>query len=467
MVLISAHETPPPPRGGLLPNLVLKAAGWSLMGYVGNYGLRLISSVIMTRLLVPEMFGVMAIAATVQVVSFMLCDVGLRQAIVRSPRGDQQVFLDTAWTLQILRGFVIWIVCSSCAVLIARGAALGWFAPESAYADPQLPSVIVALALSSIILGFQSTKAMSSDRHFNQRQLAIVELVAQSVGVAVSIALGYATLSIWSFVVGSLVSCLMTVVMSQWYLEGPTNRLRMERSSLLELSRFGRWILVSSAMTVLAANGDRLMLANWIDTTTFGVYVIALTFVLMIEGAGARLFGAVGTAAFSKIERERPESLRASYYRMRLPIDVVFIGSAGFLFGAADAIVAVLYDDRYVGAGPILQVLSVSLLLSRFGLVNSVYIAIGKPEYLGILNATKTASLFIMVPLANGLFGFGGALWAIALHALATLPVIFVLNHRHHLNVLWFEVAVLFIWPVGYLAGLAISAIATNFPVLS
>ncbi len=61
----------------------------------------------MARLLMPEIFGVMLIATTVSVVLHLLSDVGLRQNIVQSPRGDDPVFLNTAWTVQILRGVVL------------------------------------------------------------------------------------------------------------------------------------------------------------------------------------------------------------------------------------------------------------------------------------------------------------------------------------------------------------------------
>jgi len=62
----------------------------------------------MTRLLVPEMFGVMAIAMMVMYGLALFSDVGLRQSIVQSRRGGEAVFLNTAWALQIMRGFVIW-----------------------------------------------------------------------------------------------------------------------------------------------------------------------------------------------------------------------------------------------------------------------------------------------------------------------------------------------------------------------
>ena len=268
MVMMSSRDLPatilapaadPEPlasrSSGASRQIVLKAVGWSMAGYVSGYGLRLASSLIMTRLLVPEMFGVMAVATIVQVIASMLCDVGLRQSVIQSRRGDQQVFLNTAWTLQIIRGGVIWSACAICAALLAWGSAIGVFSPSSVYAEPQLPAIIAAMALSSLILGFQSTKSMTSDRHLNQRQLAVVELIAQGVGLAASITAGYLTRSIWSFVFGALVAAFAAVLLSHWYLRGPSNRFRVDHESLIELLSFGRWVLVSSIFTVLAGGG--------------------------------------------------------------------------------------------------------------------------------------------------------------------------------------------------------------------
>lgn len=443
------HET----SGHGFRQRILHAAGWSMAAYIAGYGLRLVASLIMTRLLVPEMFGVMAVATVVQVVTSMLCDVGLRQSVIQSRRGDQQIFLDTAWTLQIIRGVMIWVVCCAFAAAIAWGAAGGFFTHGSVYAAPDLPAIIAVIAFSSAILGFQSTKSMTSDRHLNQRRLAVVELASQAIGLTVAITCGYLTRSIWSFVLSALVAAAVNVALSHWYLPGLRNRLRLERASFVELIGFGRWILISSLFTVLASNGDRMLLAGWTDPTTLGMYVLAFNLVIMIEGGGGRLFWSVATAAFARIAHERPETIKAAYYRSRLPFDAVFVGSAGLLYGGGQAIVDLLYDHRYSAAGDILQILSFGLLLSRFGLVSALFLALGRPQNLGLISGAKTVSLFLAMPLAHHFFGIEGALWAISLHAVATLPIIYVLQGRHHLNNLAFEAAVLPFWLAGYALG--------------
>src|SRR5262249_52416768 len=97
-----------PKNEGQLP-LPLKvrvfwAGSWIVGGHVFALALRLLSSLIMTRLLAPDLFGIMAIATAVHVVVALLADVGLFQSIVQSPRGEDPSFLNTAWTLQVVRG---------------------------------------------------------------------------------------------------------------------------------------------------------------------------------------------------------------------------------------------------------------------------------------------------------------------------------------------------------------------------
>ena len=67
------------------------------------------SNLVMTRLLVPQMFGVMAIATVIMVGLAMFSDLGLRQSIVQSRRGSDPVFLNTAWSVQIVRGLILWL----------------------------------------------------------------------------------------------------------------------------------------------------------------------------------------------------------------------------------------------------------------------------------------------------------------------------------------------------------------------
>lgn len=448
----SDGEERPPVRRGLTAS-ILQAASWSMGGYVASQTLRILSNLILTRLLVPEMFGLMAVATMVQIIIFMLSDIGLRQAVVQSKNGDTRDFLDTAWTLQAIRGFLIWLVCIAVALAFAQVNRLGAFSAGSVYASSELPSIIMAVAFTSVIGGFQSTKLISCARHLDLGRVTAIEMVSQIIGLIVAIVLAWLTRSIWSFVASALISSLALTLLSHTHLPGYSNRFRLEPKATGELLRFGRWIMLSSTFSVFASNGDRVLLAGWISQAALGLYVLAYSLVAILEGAGGRLFTSVALPTLSKVTRERPEMLRRVYYKFRLPFDMFFVGGAGLLYGSAEAVIGILYDDRYGGATIILKILSFGLIISRVTVFSMIYIALDEVRYMSFLNVVKAVSLFLIVPMSYAVFGFTGALWAIALHGITTVPMILYINSRYGLNSLFFEAAILLLWPIGYAAG--------------
>jgi O-antigen/teichoic acid export membrane protein len=436
-----------------LKGRILRAGSWTMVAHFLGQGLRLISSLVMTRLLVPEMFGVMALATMVQVILALLSDIGLRQAIIQSPRGDQPILLNTAWTVQVVRGLVIWLVCVAIAAMIYLTDSLGWLG-TSVYSAPDLPGVLAAASFAAVITGFQSTKLMTANRDLDMKRMTAIELMSQVGGLIVSGLLGWLTRSIWSFVIGALAAAMITTVFSHLSLRGMSNRFTWDKASVRELLGYGRWVLLSSLLFVLAANGDRLLLGAWVDATTLGIYMIALNLATMIEGAGARLFASVAMPALSELAREEPKRLSALYFRMRLPFDLAFIGCAGVLFAMGPFLVHLLYDHRYDSAGHMLQLLSFSLIFARYGLTGSAYLALGEPRYLMWIHAVKVVSIFCLTPVLYSVFGLDGALLAIAFHNAPTLPLVYWFGRKHHLNDLKFEGLVLLIWPLGYAFGL-------------
>ncbi|CDN49620.1 oligosaccharide flippase family protein [Neorhizobium galegae] len=434
-------------------NIIMRAAGWSMMGYVLLQVLRIASSLILTRLLIPEMFGIMAVATMVQVSVSMLSDLGLRPAAIQSRMGDEQSYLDTAWTLQILHGCLIWFTCVLVAIGIGRAAHYGLFPAGSVYTVPELPEIIMALSFCTVIMGLQSTKLISAFRHLDLGRLTVIEVTAQVISLTVAVLLAWKTGSIWAFVVSTYVSCIVTTVLSHVWLPGVNNSFSWEKEAVRDLIRFGRWIMLSSILTVVAASGDRVFLAGWTSPMMLGLYSLAFNLISMLEGAGGRLFSTVAMPALSKVARERPEQLRGMFLKIRLPFDLVFIGSAGAIFSGGKAIIEFLYDDRYLEAAPIIQILSFSLLTTRFGPLSAIYLAVNEPRNQTILNFVRAISIFVSIPVAYYMFGFYGALWAIALYGLPVFAVIFYFNRRHGLHSLPYEVGVLLAWPVGFLAG--------------
>src|SRR5262245_62115529 len=141
-----------------LKQRVLNAGAWTLAGYFLSQAIRLGSNLLMTRLLAPEMFGVMAMAMTVVVGFAMVFDLGLKPNVVQSKRGSDAAFLNTAWVIQICHGAVISIGALCVAAILFLVNRSGFAPQTSVYADPILPYVIAGISITGIIAGFQSTK---------------------------------------------------------------------------------------------------------------------------------------------------------------------------------------------------------------------------------------------------------------------------------------------------------------------
>lgn len=418
--------------------------------------LRLASTLIMTRLLVPEAFGIVALASSVQTIVAMLSDIGISQAVIQSRNGASPVMLNTAWVLQIARGALIFLVCLVLALVLYWLQHTGLIDPKSTYGVAELPYVIAVSALSSVILGFRSTKVILAERSVNYLRVTVIELASQAIGLVFMTVFGLLTRSVWALVAGGLVAAAASVVMSHAMLDGPSNKFAFDGTSARSIIKFGKWIFLASGVFVLASQGDRLMIGAWADASVLGAYWIAYSLATLVEGLSNRIFASVGMAALSERAREAPERLRETFYRFRLPFDaaVLFISGAGFACG--HIVVDILYDDRYAQAGYMVEVLLLMPVVTRLALSGHTYMALGQPRLLVPINVTKVVSLYALVPLAHAHFGLTGAIWAIALHEMPLIPLVLYLNYRLKILDLHFESLILLCWPAGYMIGLGI-----------
>lgn len=418
----------------------------------------------MARLLVPEMFGVMVIATTVAVVLALLSDMGLRQNIIQSKRGDDPAFLNTAWTVQILRGFILFALS-----LLVAGFA--WFAQAinlspagSTYAAPELPLVLAVTGFSAIINGFQSTKLALAFRSFQQNKVVLIELAAQIIGLLVMLGIGYFTGSIWSLVAAGLVAALISTMLGHLWLQGPNNRLQWDGPALKELIAFGRWVLLSSAVGVLAAHGDRIWFGGSMSAAELGIYSIAVLILGAIETGVRKLAAAAALPAFSEVARSGDAvRLRALYYRFRLLIDLALLFACGLLLTLSPLIIGWLYDARYAGAGSMLAILSLSFFTLRFILAHQVWLALGLTKYLAVDNLIRLVSLWTLLPLMLALGGTTYAIWGVALYGLPTVFFILYINRRLGLLDIKRELVVLPILGVGALCGMGFSQVVAWF----
>lgn len=411
----------------------MRAAGWTVLGHGLSQLIRLGSSLILTRLLAPELYGVMAVGYVVMTGLGMFSDIGLTANAIQSRRGDDPRFLNVSWVVQIVRGFIL----AGCAVLVglalAGMAGAGWLPAHSVYADPQVPSLLMVISIYAAVSGFDSTKTWYARRHLALAALTKIELAAQLATTVFQLVWALIAPSIWTLAGGWIFGGVLKMVLTHAALSGPPNRLEWDRGVFKEIMDFGKWTVLSSAFSFLLTSGDKLLLGALLDSGSMGSYSIAFLLIGALQVAILKVVGFAVLPALSEVYRSKPENMQATIYRIRRPLDMVCLTCAGALLVLGPTVVEVLYDDRYAAAGWMLAALSMILVAIRLDVFDQALIAMGRVKLLSLLNAIRLVALYTVVPTGYQLHGVRGAVYAVAACALINALVVLAMQGRMHL----------------------------------
>lgn len=416
---MTAAQTPVPPQGPMAR--ALRGSAVAALGMAASQGLRLAANLILARLLFPEAFGLMALVTVVLVGLQMVSDTGIGPSIARSPRGDDRAFLDTAWTIQILRG-----------VLLA-GAAVALAGPLARfYAAPDLAELLPVAALSLVIAGFNPTRIETATRHLMLGRVTALDLAAQAVGIAAMVAIALATGSVWALVAGAVVQAVAKLALMSALLPGPANRPAWDRAAAGELLVFGRWILLSSLCGFALGQGDRLILGAYLSLEGLGIYNIGW-FLASFPGM---LATAVAGKVLIPLYRDDPAGAKeANAPRLRRLRRAMTAGLLALLAGLALAgvpLVGLLYDARYAAAGAVVVLAACAQMPAMVGIsYDQAALAAGDSRgfFLSLLARAlmQTGAFWAGAELA----GLTGALAGMALAGLAGHATVVWIARRH------------------------------------
>jgi len=352
------------------------------------------SNIILTRLLMPEAFGLMSLVWVFITGLEMLSDVGVGPAIIRSERGDDPRLLDTAWTVQVVRGFLLFGLASLVAWPAARF-----------YHQPSLFPLLVVAGLGIVVRGFTPTRIHALNRKVLLGRIMLIELFCHLTTVSVMIVGAWLTRSVWALLFGALAGDALHVALGYWMLPGHSHRLRMDRECFGEIVHVGRWIVVSTGLTFAVGYLDRLVLGRLLTVRDLGVYSIALQIVLAVLGVGRAVSGRVFFPMLSETLRQSPELLYRRLRQARLAWIVPTALGLLVLCLGGNRLVHVIYKRDYYDAGWMLSVLAAG---SVAGVVNQAGGAIWAP--LGEFRTNVVVMLVqIAISLAAMLGGYAAA----------------------------------------------------------
>ncbi|TVQ30297.1 MAG: polysaccharide biosynthesis protein [Phycisphaeraceae bacterium] len=394
-----------------LKHRAIRGSVWTISGYGISQLLRLGSNLVLTRLLFPEAFGLMAIVMVVITGLAMFSDVGTGPAIVRDKRGDDPAFLNTAWTIQTIRGFVLFLTACALAAPVSH-----------IYGEDALLSLIPVVAITALIAGFNSTAIKTAHRHMWVGRVTFMELIGQIAGTTVMIAWAVMHPSIWALVAGGIVGCATNLVLSHVMLPGVRNKFAWERSAAKTLFNFGKWIFFSSVLFFIAKQGDRMLLGNFVDMAMLGIYAIALSLSEPFIALNMQLARKIVYPALSKIYREDSSRIRGVYYRSRIAMDAIFLPTLGALAAIGPLVVGILYDERYIAAGVMLQVLALRAAVNCLAEpAEQCIVAMGRPRWVTLSHVLRTSAVLIGIPIGWSIGEIQGVLWGLVITELLVL----------------------------------------------
>ena len=386
---------------------------FELGAFIASYGLRFINSTVLRSILVPAAFGIMDFVTGVGVGMIMLTDVGIRQAIIRSPRGDEQVFLDTAWTMQVVRGIALWVLS------IALAYPAVWITDE-----PILLYLLPVASLTTLLQGLTSTAESTLRRQMSLGRITAIDLGTQLAALATTITWALIDASVWALVAGGIVSGVLHMIASHYlaFTLGYRNRVRWDREVRREIFEFGKWITGSSALFFAGMWSDRLMLVAFVGATTAGVYATALLISETVVGAAQRVLGGVFYSLFAQVSHDGVDRLRSVYYRTRLRVDALSMGATGVLLAVGPWLIRVLFDERYTDAGWMLRLLALrAATLCVVSPGDVCLTSLGLSRYGFYQNLARAIWVLGGVPIGYSVGGTEGVVWVAALSGFPSL----------------------------------------------
>ena len=439
-----------------LKKLVLRGAFWTIFGYGASQIIRFASNLVLTRLLFPEFFGIMALVNIFIAGLILFSDVGIGINIVQNKQGDEPQFLNTAWTIQVVRGFGLWLFC----LALAHPVAL-------LYNEPQLNWLIPIAGLGTVISGFSSTALYTLERHMAVQRLTILEICAQVIQTIVMLAWAAFNSSIWALIGGSLIGAAVKMIWSYQLIPGQSNRFEWDKEAAREIFSLGRWIFLSTALMFLAEQIDRLLLGKMFSLELLGIYTVAL----MLSDVPRQITVALGMrvvmpAAAKLLDLPRSE-LRAKALHNRRYLLLALTGVMILLISFGDIATHILYDRRYAAAAWMLPILALGIWPRLLCATSEpVLSAMGKVQYMTFGNVCRLVFTVTGILIGFALLGNLGAIIAVALNDLFYYCVVSYGLHREGVGCLKQDAIMtgLLLLGIGAIVAIRLS-LGINFPI--
>jgi len=353
--------------GDTLSQKVVKGGFWVFFLRIVNRGFSLIRLIILARILSPSDFGLMGIALLTMSTLETFSQTGFQAALIQK-KEDIKSYLNSAWTVLILRGFILFIIL----YFIAPYAAIFFKAPE---AKP----IIRVIGFSILFRAFINIGVIYFQKELEFSKQFIYQFSGTLADFIVAISAVLILRNVWALVFGSLAGNMVRCFMS--YLIHPYRpHLSKDLGKVKELFGFGKWILGSSILVFLVTQGDDIFVGKVLGTTALGFYQLAYRISNMPATEITHVISQVTFPAYSKLQ-DNILKLREAYLKVLQVTTFLSFPLAGLIFILAPDFTKIFLGEKWMPMVPAMQVLVFAgLLRSIQATTGTIFHAIGKPK---------------------------------------------------------------------------------------
>lgn len=401
---------------GDLSQQTAKSGVWAVAMNGMTKGLTLLMMIIVARLLSPEAFGTygFALLAIGGVTEFTTT--GVSEALIQREEENVDEFLNTAWTIKVVRGIGVAITL----VLLAPFVA-------DFFQEPLVTDFLRVMAVAEVIGGFQNPAVIYFRKSLDFHKQFLYRVSGSVLQFAVGVGLAYAWESVWALAFGYIaVELARTPVsyLAHGYRPWPEFRVDYAKTMI----GYGKWITGSSILYYLWNQGDDVVVGWLLPTAALGWYRFGYRLSNAPATEVSKVVSNVMFPTFAKLQDD-PDALRDAFFRTIQITAVVAFPMAFGIVAVAPVFVRAFLGTEWLPMVPVLQLLAVFGLLATIATpAGTLFRATGRPDYTTKVQALRVASMAVLIVPATVQYGIvGTSLTVVGVFLFPVFPVEFYL----------------------------------------
>jgi len=353
--------------GESLSQRVVQAGFWAFALRIVDRLFSLTRTIVLARVLSPDDFGLFGIALLALSALETFTQTGFQAALIQR-KEDVRPYLDTAWTVQAIRGVALAIILFGIAPYVAIF-----------FGEPNAAPLLRVLGLSMVFQGLTNIGVVffQKELEFHKQFMYMFSGTMADFGVAIPAAL--ILHNAWALIFGLLAGNLVRMIAS-YFVHPYRPRFKLERAKARELYTFGKWILGSSILVFLVTQGDDILVGKLLGATMLGFYQMAYRISNMPATEITHVISQVTFPAYSRLQDNIPK-LREAYLKTLQLTAFISIPLAGGIFILAPEFTKIFLGEQWMPMVPAMQILALEgLLRSIAATTGPIFQAVGKPE---------------------------------------------------------------------------------------